>query len=78
MRNGAPSRTIKKPTNVALAGLSVGGKSATDHGEYDDDEGDGLTPLQQVSERSERALMKTSILAMNARNCCRHNGYIQY
>ena len=30
-----------------------------------------------VSERSERALMKTRILAMNPRNGNRHNGYIQ-
>jgi len=34
----------------------------------------------EVSERSERALMKTSILAMNRipRNGYRHNGYIHY
>ena len=34
----------------------------------------------EVSERSERALMKTSILAMNQhpRNGYRHNGYIHY
>ena len=36
--------------------------------------------LTKVSVRSERALMKTSILAMNQhpRNCYRHNGYIHW
>jgi len=32
----------------------------------------------EVSDRSERALMKTSILATKKRNGYRHNGYIHY